>query len=351
MPRLRLYDVRMSRLPELVGKCQGDSASICNFVNTAQRRLLMCREAGDEGWWGTWAEVAFNLVSRTNPYITCPREIARLEKLDICKHPVFIQNQFYEYLDYGNGRMPQRFRDNYCITQAHSRNNVVTFSDLVNPPKYIRVYTTDSSDYNASRRVFLQGLDDHDMTIYSTDNRNRVNGVFMPFESPFAQSSLLFNALTGIQKDVTTGQVQFFQVDPATGSETLMLTMEPGETVAGYRRYYLNNLPVSCCCHTTCTPQPVQVTAIAKLELIPVAVDTDYLLFQNLEAIIEECCSVRYSEIDNAGAKQLAQEKHLQAVRLLQGELVHYLGAERPAINFAPFGSARLCRDKVGSLI
>ena len=108
MTRLRLYDCRNSRLPGLLGLCTADTFQIAGYVNTAQRRLLMCREAGDEGWWGTWAEVAFNVVSRNAPYITLPREIARIEKVDICKRPVPILNQFYEYLDFGNGRMPQQ---------------------------------------------------------------------------------------------------------------------------------------------------------------------------------------------------------------------------------------------------
>ncbi len=350
MPRIRLYDIRLSRLPELIGRCQGDIVQIAAYVNSAQRRLLLSRENGEEGWWGTYAEVAFNLVSRTNPFITCPRSIARLEAMTICKHPVFIQNQFYEYLDFGNGRMPQRCRDNWCNTQTFTRNNVVTFSDITTPPKIIRIYTTDSADYNSNRRIMLQGVDSAGNVIYTQDNFNQVQGVFVPIESPFADAPMQFNRITGIQKDKTAGEIQIFQVDPTTGVQSMIHTMEPGETVAGYRRYYLNSLPFNCC-FTGSTPQNLQVTAIAKMELVPAVIDTDYLLFHNLEAIIEECCSVRYSEIDSSDAKTMAQEKHLQAIRLLQGELVHYLGKDRPAVLFRPFGSARLECQKIGSML
>lgn len=350
MARLRLYDCRLSRLPELIGKCAADITAIANAVNSAQRRLLLCREAGDEGWWGSWAEVAFTLVSRTNPFITCPRSIARIAKLQVCRHPVWIQNQWYEYLDFGNGRMPQRWRDNFCIMGALTRNNAITISEFSGRPRIIRVYTTDPADVQAAKRVLLQGTDQNDTVIYSQDSLNQVQGVFVTTAIPFADSPLSFNLLTGIQKDVTYGEVQIYEVDPVTGAQSLLLTMEPSETVAGYRRYYLNNLPTGCC-HPTNTNVPVQVLAIAKLELIPVKVDTDYLLFHNLEAIIEECQSIRYSEIDNEGAKKMAQEKHVQAVRLLQGELVHYLGKERPAVSFAPFGTARLECQKVGGLM
>lgn len=350
MPRLRLYDVRLSRLPELIGKCAVDITSIANYVNSAQRRLVLCREAGDEGWWGSWVEVAFANVSRNNPYLTCPREIARIAKVQVCQEPVWIQNQWYEYLDFGNGRMPQRWRDNFCLPEGYTRNNTLTFADLVSPPKIIRAYWTDPADIQAAKRVFIQGLDQNNTVVYSQDNLNQVMGVFVTAESPFADTPLSFNALTGIQKDTTAGDVQFYQVDPTTGDQSLILIMEPGETVAGYRRYYLNNLPTACC-HPTNTVTNVSVLAIAKLQPIPVKVDTDYLLIQNLEAIIEECQSVRYSEIDSEGAKKMAQEKHLQAVRLLQGELVHYLGKERPAVSFSPFGSAALENQKIGLLM
>jgi hypothetical protein len=244
--------------------------------------------------------------------------------------------------------MPQRFRDNYCNLQTYERNNVVTFSELSNPPKILRVYATENSDVQAAKRVLFQGTDTSDNVIYTQDVLNEVQGEFVTLDNPFIDSTYQYNTLTGIQKDITSGQVQIFQVDPTTGVESLMLTMEPTEQVAGYRRYYINNLPADCC-RATNTPALLQVTAIAKLELIPVMVDTDYLLFHNLEAIIEEAQSVRYSEIDKSEAKQMAQEKHLQAVRLLQGELVHYLGKDRPAVSFAPFGSARLERAGIGT--
>ena len=234
---------------------------------------------------------------------------------------------------------------------TYTRNNVFTFTDQTVSPCLFRIYTTDPSDVTAGRRVFFQGKDQNGSTISTQDNLNQVLGEFVTFATPFADTTFQYTApLTGIQKDVTNGFAQIFQVDPSTGVETLLLTMEPSETVAGYRRYYLNGLPPSCCAY----PTPVttlQVTAIAKLELIPVRVDTDYCLIGNLEALIEEAQSVRYSEIDSETAKKMAQEKHIQAVRMLQGELVHYLGKTTAAVNFAPFGTAKLEHQRIGTML
>lgn len=350
MNRLRLYDCRISRLPSDLGICQSDITRVADAVNTAQRRLLYAPEASDEGWWGTWAEMAFNLTS-TQPCVTMPREIARLEAITVCDEPVPIQNQFYEYLDFGNGRMPKQFLQR-CTTpllQMYSRNNSPVFTDLSNAPQYMTVYPTSSDDFG--KRVFISGTDNNDKVIYSIDNGVTVRGVFLTIASPSSTTSVLFKTITGVQKDVTTEPIELHQTDPTTGDEVLLLTMEPGEQVASYRRYLLDPAPVTCCTYPVTEAQPIQVTAIAKLDLIPVRVDTDYCLIQNLEAIIEEAQSWRYSTIDTVAAKQMAQEKHRQAIRLLNGELTHFLGVQKPAINFAPFGSARLVNQRIGTMI
>jgi len=322
--------------------CAADVDGVAKYVNGAQRRLLYCREAGEESYWGTFAEVAFN-VDPESPYITCPRGIARLELMDVCKCPVVIHNQFYEYLRYGNGRMPKYWNRNTCLREAYSRNNAVTFVEMP-AGSYIRIYPTVASD--VTKRVLIQGVDTNGNVVYSNDGTNRINGQFISLEFPFAQTSFQLNSLTGIQKDITAGDLQFFAVDPITGAETLLLTMEPGEQTASYRRYYLNALPPRCCP----TDTTVQVSAIAKLDFIPVRVDTDYTLLQNIEAIIEEAQSMRYSRIDSTSAKAMAAEKHTQAVRLLNGELTHYLGKNEPAITFSPFNGAKLEYVNIGMI-
>ena len=348
MKRLRLYDLRNSRLPGAVGLCASDVSLIAQLVNSAQARLIHAAEAGDEGWFGTWAEIAFE-VSRDKPFITLPREVARAEMTVVCDNPVTIRNQFYEYLTFGNGRMPKNFRQQ-CggnILDVFSRNNVVLFTEMTDTPNYIRVYPTGDAD--AAFRMLIQGYDQNNKRIYSMDGVNRVDGVYVPLTSPFATTDALFSRITGIQKDNTAGPVQVFQVNPTTSDETLLLEMQPSEETAWYRRYYFDQLPFSCCNNpNNDTAQPIQVKAIAKLEPIPVYADPDYLVIQNLEALIEECQSVRYSEIDTVAAKQMSQERHLQAIRLLNGELTHYFGKDTVSVSFAPFGSARLENQRIG---
>lgn len=339
MSRLRLYDARISDLPRLVGLCADDIPSVANAVNRAQQRLVFAKEV-QEGWWGSWAEIVFN-VSRSEPYITLPREVARLKSVDVCSWPIAVHNQFFEFLRFGNGRMPKSPCACGSVTAAFSRNNATTFRQMTSAPQTIRAYITDARD--VGKRYLLQGLDANSNPIYSTDNSNEVVGEFLTLTSPFIDSPQTILQIDGIQKDVTFGMVRFYQVDPTTGDQVLLLTMQPGEQTASYRRYYFNQLPNNCCNNPNDITQ-VQVTALAKLELIPAKVDTDWLLIQNLEALICECESVRYSGIDTVTSKQMAAERHTQAIRLLCGELAHYLGINNPAVEIRPFGSARLER-------
>lgn len=354
MQRLRFYDLRTSTLPDAVGLCEADIPNLAAYVNSAQRRLLMCKEAGDEGWWGTWAEMAFT-VSMTAPYLTCPREVARIQFAAVCTMPVDIQNQFYEYLQFGNGRLPKYYRTCQPNIQAgYMRNNVPTFVDLSNAPQIIRFVMLDPAD--AGKRVLLQGTDLNDKPLLSIDTYNPTNGIFVTLADPFVDAPVQVNTITGIQKDKTVGQVEVHQIDPSSGADVLLLTMQPSETTASYRRYYFDSLPSSCCppagavdC-TNPTVNNLQLTVIAKLDLIPVQVDTDYCLIQNPEAIIEECQAIRYSRMDSSESKAMARNHHLQAISYLNGELCHFLGKDKPAVSFKPFGSASLDRVYVGNL-
>ena len=90
------------------------------------------------------------------------------------------------------------------------------------------------------------------------------------------------------------------------------------------------------------------VTAIAKLDLIPVVVPTDYFLTQSLEALVSECQAIRMSKMDDAVSAQKSADYHKKAISLLIGQCVHVYGKNTPSVNFAPFGRARWDRVCLG---
>jgi len=344
MQLLRLKDIRQSRIPEAIGACAADNGKLIEIVNEAQERLIFA--GGETGWWGSWFKTAFTVDGRADPYITVPRNIARLINLDVCKRPVRIQNEFYEFLEAGVGLQPSQCGCNPIET--YDRGLFPTFSNMSSNTR-LRFYITNAAD--VARRVLVQGTDQNGRPIYSLDGVDQVRGLYLDFTQPFVQMPFDLTTLDGLQKDYTVGEVRVFEVDNTTGIQRLILTMEPGEAVAGYRRYFLNGLPQNCCNITDPATTTVQVTAMAKLAFIPVAVDTDYLTIQNLPAMKEACMAVRFGEMDDAMSAGMNGVHSKAAIKLLNGELRHHLGTERPAVNYAPFGTAHLNKQRIGSLI
>lgn len=323
-----------------MGICMGD-AKVANYCNDAQERLLMDPMAPDEGWYGGW--ITMNLattVSNGSAYVTTPREIARLIVLAVCQEPLHIRNGFYEYLNYGAGLQPKTCATSCNTTfEAYERDNVVTLANLLATEQTIRVYPNDVRD--AGRKVLIQGKDANGQVIRTTDpgTGKSAIGEYLTLAFPFKDSINTFTSITGIQKDETWGMIQFFQVDPVTGTEVALSSMEPTEGSASYRRYLLTSTPNSTlCCSTTGS---MTVTAQGRLDFIPVANETDYLTIPCVPALIEEAMSIRFSRMDSPASNQQSMLHHARALALLNGQLDKYFGKTNTSVKVPLFGTAK----------
>lgn len=284
-----------------------------------------------------------------------PARYARIINMAVCRMGVRIQNEFYEVLEAGIGLQPGTNCSDWCgAVEGFERGVWPTQIDLTSTNQKLRVYYTDPSDIG--KRLLIQGLDSSGNIIRSVDGSNHVIGEYLTLSTPFTDSIDVITQITGIQKDVTIGDVLLYQVDQTTGATVLLSRYLANETNPAYRRYFINRTPCTCCnVPCTCTPQTVvpgsvNVTALAKLEYFPVSQDTDNLIIGNIPALKEECMSIRYSEMDVQNSLALTDNHHKRAVRLLQQELDHYLGKQYPSINVAPFGTASLDCINIGMI-
>lgn len=347
--RTTISQVRQSRLPEEIGKCATDLTAICSYVNQATQQLI--NAGGESGFWGGWQKVVFP-VSRSNPYITLPRAFARAINMDVCRFPIRIQNEFYEFLEAGVGLKGFCNQRDWCgALEGCERGVCPTQVDVAPANQLLRVYLTDPRDI--TKRILIGPCQDQNgNSIYTQDGNNPVNGFYLSLSQLFTTSTFTVTSIGGIQKDITYGDVLLYQVDETTGTQVLLSRYAPDETTPAYRRYYINRLPCSCspvisggpCVAPASIPTTVAVTAMVKLEYIPVSKDTDFCIIGNIPALIAECKSIRYGSMDTVEAQQLKNSNHLYAIKLLNQELSHYLGRLQPAINFAPFGGAKLGR-------
>jgi len=355
--RRTFRDFRLSRGPQVLGDCASNISDLLNFVNEAQERLI--NVGGESGWWGGWTKVAFT-VSRTNPFITLPPQYARIINLDVCRFPIRIQNEFYEELDAGIGlRIPNTVSDWCGALEGFERGVVSTTFDVTPQNQFLRIYFTDPSDGQAAANVIFSGaLDQNGNAIYSQVGNAQIQGLFLTLPAPggpvtFTQSAFIVTGWNSIQKDVTNGDVLLTQVDATTGNEVSLSRFAAWETNPAYRRYYINSLPCTCCptTNTGILPQNLTVTAMCKYEYVPVARDSDPLIISNIPALIEETQAIKYSSMDSPNAAGQELKHHRRAVKLLQDEMRHYLGELMPAVNFAPFGTAKLEHQRIGLII
>lgn len=350
--RVRLSDISSTRISDVLGVCSDDYPKLASYLNEAQQRLI--NASGESGFWGGVHKLVFN-VTRTDPYITLPPEYAQISAMDVCRVPIAIQNEWYEFLEFGIGLQVPCTNDSpflgmQCGTlQGYARSVVPTAYELTPTNQYLRIYITDARDIGA-KILISNALDSNGVGIYSTDVNDQVDGFFMLADQPFVTSSSIVTSFSAFGKPVTYGDVLLYQVDATTGDEVLLSRYTPKETNPSYRRYFIKSLPCGCCQSPT-NPGYVQVTTLCKVEYQPVINPSDYLIIGNVPALKAECESIRYSEIDNALSQTLSVKKHADAIRLLNEELTHYIGKSNPAINVAPFGSAYLANQSIGILI
>lgn len=333
--RATLKTVKESRIPELIGVCSTDTARIASYVNDAQQRLIFAGR--DAGWWQGWVKVVFSVTS-TDPYITLPREFARIINMAIEQQPIYIHNEFYEVLPGSPGPAPTDTQSDWCGTVAgYERGIWPTSVDLTATNQELRCYVTDSRDIGS--RIQIVGLDQNGNTIYSQDGLNTLTGFYMTFDTPFVDSGFIVTKISSVVKPVTFGDVLLYQVDSTTGAEVLLSRYKASETIPAYRRYFISPIPQ--CCPAT---QSFTVTALAKQEYIPAIRDTDALIIGNIPALTEMVQALRYYSQDVSASHQMGAYHEKMALKLLRQEMDHYLGTENPAVAVDSMQGASLNR-------
>lgn len=309
------------------------SDKFTGLTNEALERLSL---AGD--FWGTWRVVQMCLI---NGCITFTREVARLDTIRIGNHePHPVEAPFTQWLDDSCGVHDHRW--SHWTTEARFQNLVPTYADINPPGKVIRVYIDNPAD--AGKRILFQGYDDSNQYVLTAAGAVDGEYVTMVAQPGFAETAVNFSAITGVIKDVTLGNVRVYERSVATSALRSLAVYEPDETNPEYLRYNITGI------HPTTNCPTQRVKALVKLEFIPVKKDTDWLLIGNLPALKREIESVRYAEMDSAGAKQLEAAAHVNAIRILNQELRTKLGRDNAAIKVLPMGRAHLRYQRVGLL-
>lgn len=336
--RSTLATAKASRIAQVLGIC-ADSDEFISYINEAQQRLI------SRGHWkGSFQPIALCVSSGC---ITLPRQVAAISEVSVCNESVPIRNQWFEYLPGGIGT---QFNES-CSTSCQSKNFIdrgfyPTIADIIPGEKKIRVYSNAADN---GKRIFFKGYDENNAWIRSLDGSSYVDGFYITLDAPFVDSTFDIRSVTHFQKEVTKFNVLVYEI-ATDDTQRLLGSYEPSETVAEYRRYFMThfNGHSGCSC-SSCSSKTIH--AIAKLNFIPVELDTDYLYIDNIPALKEMCQAIRFGEMDSPQAIAQAKIHERNAIKELQHEQQTYWDNDTISIGMRVHGTADLRNKKIGRLM
>lgn len=338
--RLTLRDMRESRLPRVLG-VSPTSDDFTAFINEGIERLI---QRGH--WEGTYQRI--NLCVNDG-CLTFPRQVASISGITFCNSPIKSFNQWYEFLEEGNGTLYANGCNSSCPGPAFlDRGHYPTLSDITGANKRIRIYPRSITD--VGKKVLIKGYDENNNWIRTNlGSDGWIDGFYLTIADPFVDSDFDIKSITDVIKDETNDVVLMYELSTA-GVERLLGSYEPSERVASYRRFFISAFDghgTGCGC-STCSSK--SITALAKLEYMPVKNENDPLYISHRPAIKEICMSVRFGEMDTDRAQRQAILHEKRAIRELQHQQDNITPKNSIPVSMKVFGTAALNRRNIGGL-
>lgn len=256
-------------------------------------------------WWGSIVEAQFCI---RNSCLVWPREVGTIEQMSICGEPIPIENSWYAFTENlasvnpceggcssesgstcgscnsrgqcSCGHLAMRMRAKFSASFDWTRGT----------SKVLRFYPSHSAD--VGKKIVVQGYDENNIWVRTSFDGEVQDGEQITLALPYTDTTTLWypGSPSALQKEATSYRVLMYEVDVNTGDERLLGDYQPSETNPEYR---VSNIPgfkyVKCgCCSTDDSCDALRtVTALVKLNHIPLSADRDWLLFRNLEAYRE----------------------------------------------------------------
>lgn len=335
---LTLKEVRESSLRNIAGSCP-NSGVFTQLVNDATRR---CMRRGD--WPGTTVPIH---VCVRQGCVVWPRYVGSVRRINVCKQPIQIKNQWYEFLQYQNsswcgagGSNAAWWGNNlfgsWCGASVHMlfQGKSPVFQDMLGEGRFVRAYYTANSDINKTVRIF--GTDNNGQ-ILRTANADGTysDGWSISLLNPFGSTSGYVRHIDRVILDDMQGDVRLYGYNAETDLLEDIGTYEPGDTNPAFERYKLNL--GQCQDQCGCTRS---VVALVKLKFIPARYDNDLVLIDNMDALRLMCQSIKYEE---AGDRKGAREYEMDAIRELNLGLnddtpLEQIGINQNCFNGVPVG-------------
>lgn len=301
-----------------------NSQKILAYINRAQEELL------DMGRWvGTTVKYR---VCTSGHFVTWPRELSTIEAMKINGSPTLLQNQWYEFDEYGADNRHHYNRGDWAWGMkvapfqgvAVDQGNAISFADVCGSanPKKLKVYAYATEATTA--RILLQFYDAQGNYVRSNDpTEGWVDGEFVSINATTPQTTINpVTAWVGVQKPITNGVVRITELDTVTNLERLLAVYAPDETNPSYRRSRILD--------QACNPNCVStVTVIGKQTFIPALKPRDYLCISSMPALVNKVKACYLSDNNNAAGAAAYDQKSFS---ILDTQLGAWIGSATPVI-------------------
>lgn len=312
-----------STIARVIGVCT-TSPKVASLLNEAQERLLNRPDKPV----GSMAR--FRICVGTDDCFSWARQIRTIEAFAVCKTPGVIRSEWFEFIGWPNG-IGLQDEDNMPGTMLIDRGTSCAFDDVqatTAAPRKIMVVADQAAD--VGKKITLRYIDSNGQKTYSSIGGVVQEGVQLTLIAPpagvFTPTNVATGGLYHVVKDTTQYPVRLYEVDGNTLAVTKSLAQyEPSETVPIYRRSFVPGFTNMSACDNAsvdCTVNK-QITALVKLQHVPVVVDNDPLVIGNLAALKLMVMAILREEQNRHDEAAVLEGK---AARELDGELSSYLG-------------------------
>ena len=319
-------------IARVMNNCQ-DNVLIKDRLNEAESRLLNRPDKPV----GSLAR--YRICVGISSCLTWPRQIRTIEAFAVCSTPGVIRSEWFEFIGWPNGIGLQN-AENMPGTMLIDRGTSCAFDDVVATvaqPRRIAAIADNAAD--VGKKIVLRYVTSAAQKKYSSIGGVVQEGEQLTLVAPgpaFPGNAALTsnNVATGglyhVVKDVTQYPVRLYEYNPTApvlpASITKMLAQyEPSETVPIYRRSFVPGLTNMGACPNSsadCTENK-QITALVKLQHVPVVVDNDPLVIGNLAALKLMVMAILREEQNRHDEAMILEAK---ARAEIDGELSSYLG-------------------------
>lgn len=313
----------------VINKCS-TSAEVVTYVNEAQERLL------NRADYPVGALVKYRICAGLTGCLTWPRQIRTIEAFAVCNTPGVIRSAWFEFIGWpnGNGLMDE---DSMPGTTLVDRETACAYDDVIASvaiPKRIAVIADNVAD--AGKTITLRFYDSNGNRVYTSQGGvvqegERLTivapgGVF-PLGATLTTNHVMTGGLYAVIKAVTDYPVRLYEVNNANVITRSLAMYEPSETNPIYRRSQIPGLTDMAACERTavgaCATNKA-VTALVKLQHVPVVVDNDPMVIGNIAALKLMVMAILREEDNRHGEAAVLRQ---QAKEEIEGESSSYLGS------------------------